>query len=496
MIKRFFIVAIGCVLLFSQHAWAQVNLERFERQIEQIRREQRLKANEQIPTSQRVLVDVGGAFTFNVASIDDLQGDEHVLNQYILTGYGRVSFDDAHKFFVRGHIEYIHWHANNSFDGHTWDLEDPRLDRAYYEFDLQRAAAAYEGEQTNFNFKVRAGRQLVHWANGLVLSEELDGAVFTLGYDPISIDFLAATTVPDIVDFDYSRPEFDNHTARNFFGAMLKFQATDKHTLFAYGLMQDDNNDDAPLTYQAGTAAVFTPTANFQYQSWYWGVGSSGILTERLLYSFELVYQGGESLSRPFITFGTAAAQTSNKIEAYAGDFRLDYLFTGPNRTRLSAEYLFASGDDDRLESSTTTFGNTPNTSDTAFNGFGLINTGMAFGAAPSNLMMLRMGISTFPLPNAELFKRFQIGLDVFLFGKMDKDAPIDEATSDDFFLGTEVDIYINWQVTSDVAFTARYGVFFPGAAIGDNSLTLSLTDNLTDDKPRHFIYSGITLAF
>ena len=43
---------------------------------------------------------------------------------------------------------------------------------------------------------------------------------------------------------------------------------------------------------------------------------------------------------------------------------------------------------------------------------------------------------------------------------------PIDEVTSDDRYLGWEPDVYINWQVTSDVTFAFRYGVFFPGTAI------------------------------
>ena len=96
----------------------------------------------------------------------------------------------------------------------------------------------------------------------------------------------------------------------------------------------------------------------------------------------------------------------------------------------------------------------------------------------------MRVGGSMLPFPNSSFFKRFQAGVDVLAFAKYQDDAPIDEPTTDARFLGWEPDAYINWQVSSDVAFAFRYGVFFPGAAIIDN------------DHPRNFLYMGVTFAF
>ena len=98
--------------------------------------------------------------------------------------------------------------------------------------------------------------------------------------------------------------------------------------------------------------------------------------------------------------------------------------------------------------------------------------------------MMFRAGASTYPLPNSEMFKRLQVGLDVFVFSKLDENAPIDEVTIDDMFLGMETDIFITWQITSDLFIAVRYGVFFPGDAI------------VANDDPRHFFFTGLTLAF
>ena len=72
----------------------------------------------------------------------------------------------------------------------------------------------------------------------------------------------------------------------------------------------------------------------------------------------------------------------------------------------------------------------------------------------------------------------------MFVFGKMQADAPIDEETSDSSYLGTEIDLFLNWQITSELSLPIRYGVFFPGQAIS------------ADKDPRHFLYAGVAFAF
>ena len=67
---------------------------------------------------------------------------------------------------------------------------------------------------------------------------------------------------------------------------------------------------------------------------------------------------------------------------------------------------------------------------------------------------------------------------------EIDADAPIDEPTFDRSYLGFEPDIFLNWQIASDVTLALRYGIFFPGSAI------------VADDDPRHFFGAGVTYAF
>jgi hypothetical protein len=147
---------------------------------------------------------------------------------------------------------------------------------------------------------------------------------------------------------------------------------------------------------------------------------------------------------------------------------------------------ILASGDDDRGNTSNTFAGNTPDTDDNAFNAFGLLNTGLAFAPQVSNMLAFRVGGSTFPLPDLGPLRRLQIGTDLFLYNKLDSDAPIDEPTTgNERFLGWEPDFYINWQATSDVTFVFRYGVFFPNADAFNG-----------DDTARQYIYGGMTYAF
>jgi hypothetical protein len=101
-----------------------------------------------------------------------------------------------------------------------------------------------------------------------------------------------------------------------------------------------------------------------------------------------------------------------------------------------------------------------------------------------SNLLALRVGGVTFPLADHARFDRLQVGVDLFIFNKLASRAPIDEPTFDKGYVGLEPDIFLNWQVSSDVTFSLRYGIFFPGAAI------------VNDDNPRQFFGAGVTYAF
>jgi len=477
----------GCVIACGA-PWvsAQSSLERFNRQLDQIRQDTLQQPAKDVPIGQRTLIDYGGYFTFDYLTVDDNQNDNHVLRQPDLTLYTRINFDGAHELFLRARGTYQDFNEGDSFNGKgdQW-VDEEVVDRAYYKFDLARSQSVYHGKSLDYNVTTEVGRDLVYWGNGLTLGQVLDGATVGLSKGPVSLDIVAGVTPTKSVDFDSSRPNFDTSTHRGFYGGMLSTEITTRnfgtHHPYAYVLFQQDYNNDDTLT-------VAPTTTSFNYNSHYVGVGSNGSLTDKLLYGAEFVYEGGETLSNSFEInppFLSSVDQTSNDIEAYAMDFRLDYLLNDPYRTRLSTEVIVASGDDNRALNSSTTFGGSkPGTKDRAFNGFGILYTGLAFTPSISNLVVGRAGVSSFPLADIQMLRRFQLGTDVFVFGKTVNDAPIDEPTRDNSYLGWEPDVFVNWQIVSDVTLAARYGVFFPSK------------DAFPIDDARHFFSIGLTFAF
>ena len=216
--------AVLC-LAWASTAAAQTDLERFNRQLEQIHRQTRLQVDTEVPPGQRALVDYGGLFSTSLWVIDDENQNTHVARQQELEGYMQISIDGVHELFLRARTLYVDFNDGDSFDSHGDDWVEPTLERAYYSFDLKRYLAAYEGKSSENNLFIRAGRQLAHWANGLVLSRNIDGGTVTVTLDKLDVDLVAGITVPGNTDIDSSRPGFDGDTHRGFYGGMVTYDA-------------------------------------------------------------------------------------------------------------------------------------------------------------------------------------------------------------------------------------------------------------------------------
>jgi hypothetical protein len=304
----------------------------------------------------------------------------------------------------------------------------------------------------------------------------------TFGSGPFELEFLAGITPTRTVDIDTSRPEFDHNTRRLFYGAMFSAEVAGQHP-FLYFLEQiDENNKNFRLI-------GIVPT-HYDYDSYYLGAGSEGSVSDKLKYGVEGAFEGGHTLSSSFSNAGGGlfpVMQTRNPIQAWAMNGRLDYLTEGPHQTRFTGEMILASGDHRRGTSSNTFNGSAPGRTDNGFNAFGLLNTGLAFAPEVSNLMVARFGTSVFPLPEQPIFKRLQIGADFFVFGKLLREAPIDEPTGDQRYLGVEPDVYLNWQIANDVTLALRYGVFFPNRDTFGSGAA---------GETRQFFFGGLTFAF
>lgn len=469
------LIALSGARAFGQDAASSI--ERFERSAEQVRRETASQVAREMPLGERAILDYGGYLTLSYLSFDDSVKNNHAFRGYDLVGYGRLNLDNAHDFYVRGRLTYRDFNPGDSFEGQPDHLEG-HLEEAYYRFDLAALNRLSRAREENGdNLTVQIGRQFETWSNGLVLSQYVDGGKVVLAHGPFSLELLASVTAQDLtVDFDSSRPGFENETRRAFYGALLSLQAG-AHRPFIYAMVQRDQNGEGPET-------IGPISTRFRYNSFYIGAGVNGSLSDRLSYGVELVYEGGDTLSSSFDS-GTSrpVVQKSDSISAFAGELQLTYLFADRQRSRLGAGLLFASGDADRGNGSNTFAGNRAGTSDHAFNALGFVNNGLAFSPTFSNLVILRGTASSYPLTSVGSLRQLQIGAEVFAYGKMRRDGGIDEASDNARFVGWEPDLFVNWQVTEDVTLVMRYGIFFPGSAI-------------PSDDHRQFFYAGLTYAF
>jgi hypothetical protein len=465
-------------------AAAGADVERFERTLEQVRRETRVQVLPDVPPAERALIDYGGYLTASYLSLDDADDDNRAFRGYDLVGYGRLDFDGVHDFYARGRATYRDFNSGDSFDGASDHLEG-HVEEAYYRFNFGRyaelsdpARANRPGELTGY---LQVGRQFEVWADGLVLSQYVDAVRAVLEIDAFQVELLASVTAHDItIDFDASRPEFEDETYRGFYGALASVRAG-PHRPFAYVLVQRDHNSDDALT-------VGTVTTRFGYDSVYLGIGSTGGLGDRLSYGAEIVYETGRALSRVDVSIDDPASsrQTREDIQAFAAEAHLDYVPGDARRSRLGGGLVLASGDDDRRDSSSTVGGNRSGTDDTSFNALGFLDDGLAFAPQISNVVILRGLASTYPAAGkGSVFEELQVGVEGFIYFKFDEDAPIAEPTSRGAgYLGVEPDVFLNWQILDDVSLSVRYGVFLPGSAAFDSG------------GARHFFYAGLTYVF
>lgn len=440
----------------------------FINQQREIERRMRQTLDQELEGADRLVLDWGGWFNFHLFFFDDGIDSSRTLRRYDLRFWTHVTIDDGtHDFYLRTRTSLLDFNAGDAYDGNEDDIEEPKLERGLYRFDLARAFAAYDGQALDYNLILQAGRDLVTFGEGLALSTPLDHVSLTASFADFDITGLAAKTVGSSVDIDLSRTA--SRTRRSFLGTEVRYRGFERHRPFAYALWQRDRNSER----------LVTPFQNFDYDSSYFGIGSRGELSDGLRYSTEWVYERGES-------WGHRQFLKSNDIEAWAWDVQLEYLFRGQHKPRAHIEYLFASGDSDRFASPTDSVGgNLGDRTDSSFVGFGYRDTGLSFAPAISNLHMWRAGASYFPFPADPDLRDLEIGTDWYLYHKHHRDSAVSDPTADlrSGYLGWEMDYFANWRVTADLAWTARLGAFFPGKSF-------------TDRTTRTFFLFGVTYSF
>lgn len=464
------------VVGFPSTLHAQVDQRQIERIVRQIEETSRPRIDPRLSLTERTYFEAGGYASLAGIWLNDSDDNSRRLFQPEVALFTRGVIDGGHSFFARARFQYRDFSEGDSFDGRGDRWREPFVERWWYEFDMAGLMAGQTGIEPRGNINVRVGRQFVDWGQGLALSEQLYAVRPNFSWENFALEGLFGETPDDrsVIDFDASRRGFDNDTKRRYYGGLLRYTAQDNSQFYAFALhMEDRNGSDRP---RAPIGDV-----DFEYNATYFGIGADGAFSPQLLYNAEFVYQIGDSQSDPLRSLGN---QTEEDISAWALSTRIAYLFRSEHRPIIYFETVAASGDDDRLVTTDTVGGNLSGTDDNAFNSLGFANTGLAFAPALSNVLIFRVGATAFPFPQEGIFRDLQLGVDLIVHNKLDSDAPIEEATSDDMFLGFETDFILNWRITHDLSFVGRYGLFFPGDAIQSSSST------------RQFIYAGLTLSF
>lgn len=421
----------------------------------------RKELDAQMGAAGKAAFDWGGWYSFNVFLFDDGVESSRTLRRHDLRLWGRLTLDQgAHEFYARTRLGLVDWNHGDSYDGNEDDIEGPNLERGIYRLDLRKALSA----AGDWDLIGTAGRDLVQFGTGLTLAAPLDHVSLRGIYREFELTAVAGKTVGSLDDFDLSRTATRNH--RNFLGSQLRYLGFERHEPFAYVLWQRDHNQEAfPTAFQ-----------RFDYDSFYFGLGSIGEVTQHLRYETEWVFEEGRS-------YGHRRFLNTNEVEAWAWRHELEYLFPGRHQARASVEYLFGSGDATRLASPTNSLGgNFFDFSDTSFIGFGFEDTGLSFAPRYSNLHMWRAGGSFYPWPDHELFHRLEVGTDWYLYQKHHETGAVSDptATVRAGYLGWEMDYYVNWRMSVDFAWTTRFGAFFPGDAFDDRTTRTFLLVGMT----------------
>ena len=463
------LLGLLAVAAFVQaRARAQPDSDAFIQQQRTLDEQLRSDFDAAVPPARRIEFDWGGWYSlFNFISDDGVESSR-TFRRHDLRLWGSVSANrGAHTGYVRTRLSFEDFNSGDSFDGDDNDWVGPNLERGWYQFDLNPALRSQGGAAAPIDFRFKVGRQYTALGTGYALSQPLDAVRVTVGAADFELTGLVARSIRSFDDIDRTRPGGDG-SKRNFFGVELRYLGFERHEPFAYAFWNEDRLGESPPAL----------LQNFDYDSYYLGFGSQGELVTHLRYRTEWVIQQGRS-------FGDRRFLHHDDINAWGWDALLEYLRPGPMHPRLLVEYMFASGDPDRLGSPTNARGGNTQGDDTSFSAFGYRNTGLAMAPRLSNIHVWRVGASFFPFENIPILSKMEVGTDWFLYYKHHRRGAVSDPLADrrSGFLGWEMDTFANWRITSDLAWTVRYGVHFPGSAFSDRTT-------------RTFFLTGITYSF
>lgn len=405
---------------------------------------------------QSVLWDAGGWLHADFITLDDPpEESERTLRYLDLRLWGELRIDRTYTAYVRLLTDSTDFNSGDQFEGD--DDDDLRL------LYLDQAWAEADWSTADVDFILRGGRQFVSLGRGLLLNQVAYALTADWAAGPWAARVLGAHSIVHDDDLDQSMPNADD-SRRLFLGGEVDYMLAAEHRLYGLLMVERDLNDEDPeIALQ-----------DWEYNATYLGLGLRGAFGTAWGYHLEAIYQTGESVA--------GGSTDRESIQAFSLTALVEYRIPVETSPSLLFEYMYGSGDGDRGSVTDQAAGNAAGTDDEGFLAFGFLQTGFSLFPRVSNIHILRLGGSLRPLESHDLFRSLEVGAFGYLYRKDESAAPISDPRSflDDADVGTEIDLFLRWRITSDVGVSMNFGRFLPGDAYEDqdgrNFLSLGLT--------------------
>lgn len=388
--------------------------------------------------------------------------------QLINTGSSATNLDERLGLWLRGGSGS--W--SYSISGHGEYQNQSLLPKPGFldaDFDLLKLSYDSKSPQEGLSgYSFTIGRDFISDSTGYVFSNPADGLAFSFLYPNVKLAFkfdytglvqLSSSTVDvSLVD--------DNRLAAltQWFGSPRFLAVAELDILNAFGqeiaisgIAQQDLNPASDLVQQG--QKVQDQTRGGPVNTEYAGIQLSGPIFDSLFHTTFFTYGFGRELSYlPDSTTSTGYSYQPVAIRSWLAGTQLNYYMTDFYSSAINFKFLLASGDKDAAR---TTEGST--TGDE--NSFAPVTTttlGTVFSPKLSNLVFIQAGMSAKPFERQDLLAILNL-MTFFRSTSGPISIPGLKPGSDKAYLGSEVDLAVNYQIFSDLGISLSTGAFIPG---------------------------------
>jgi len=455
------------LLLCAKLALAQTDYQSLRRIEEETREE--LKKTEELPTKEEkdFVWDFGGwvsHYFWRYEDSDDRKDYTPVreTNYTDLRLWVKATLYKKHIFYSRLKNIYIAKRDTSSrYTGIDDDYDGPHLDLGYFNFELIKP------------WHLIVGRQYFYLGKGIVYNRIHDGVQVSADYPSFSLKIFSSRTKPSEDRIDFSTPSFDKRGWQHFSGIEAAYLKNKNFIPYLYFLYEKDHPKEEPED-------VFQ---DYNYDAYFYAGGLCAKANKNLSWWLELIKENGENYADSFVV-----SPEKKDIDAWAAIVGTEYNFSLLTHPSLEFEYAWGSGDNSRISTTNTAGGGNLYGNDTSFQYFGYYFAGYRLDPRLSNMHIYRMHLSLRPLEKFKFGKNILTGVKFFVYRKDKKNAGIYEdapAVGESKDIGKEVNFYLYWIIHPKVAWSLRYGIFFPGGAYPENT-----------DASTQYLGTYLTLSF